>query len=235
MSQSDDILARANDVLERHRVRDQVTRGVKNGARRIRNAGIAGIAVLTLAFVYGTFIGSLGVTGVLATGLLFLLAITIAIFWSIEPRTARAPEAKSLPAVPLARLPSQTQSWLAGQRLALPAPARTLADSIGVKLAALSDQLQAIPDETPAATHVRRLLAEELPGLVEGYARVPTALRKEGIDGLSPDKQLFEGLDAVDTELTRMSEELARGHLEALATQGKYLEYKYRGDGITHT
>lgn len=229
---SDEILARAGEVLDRARVRETVERGVKSGVTRVRRAAITGAAVLLAAFIYGAFLSPLGITGVLAVALLLMMAMTAALLWPTGAARVRATDVRTLPTVPLAQLPSKTESWLAGQRLALPAPARTLADGIGVKLAGLSQQLQAVPEETPAASHVRRLLAEELPELVQGYARVPANLRRDGIDGISPDKQLVEGLDAVDTELKRISEELARGHLESLATQGKYLEYKYRGDGL---
>ena len=47
-----------------------------------------------------------------------------------------------------------------------------------------------------------------------------------------PEKQLLDGLAVVDTELSRMSEQLARGDLERLATQGKYLELKYQGGEV---
>lgn len=232
MNTPDDVIARAGEVLERHRVGEHLARGVKSGVKRGRRAAMTGVAVLLAAFIYGAFVAPLGITGVLAVALVVMLAMTVALLWPTGARPVRAPDVATLPTTPVAMLPSQTGRWLASQRLALPAPARTLADSIGVKLSGLTDQLQAVPENTPAAAHVRRLLAEELPGLVQGYARVPEALRKDGVDGLNPDKQLFEGLGAVDTELQRISEELARGHLEELATQGKYLEYKYRGDSI---
>lgn len=230
MNRSDDILARAGEVLERHRIREHLARGVQSGVRRGRRAAITGAAVLVAAFIWGGFVAPLGITGVLAVALLLMFATTAALLW--PNRAVRVPDAAALPKTPIAMLPAKTGSWLAGQRLALPAPARTLADGIGVKLSGLSQQLQAVPEDTPAAAHVRRLLAEELPGLVQGYARVPASLRKDGMDGLSPDRQLVEGLGAVDSELKRISEELARGHLEELATQGKYLEYKYKSDGI---
>jgi hypothetical protein len=41
---------------------------------------------------------------------------------------------------------------------------------------------------------------------------------------------LIEGLNVVDAELQRMSEQLASGDLYKLATQGRYLELKYQGD-----
>jgi hypothetical protein len=59
---------------------------------------------------------------------------------------------------------------------------------------------------------------------------VPKHLRRDGLNGMSPDTQLIEGLNVVDAELQRMSEQLASGDLYKLATQGRYLELKYQGD-----
>ena len=71
-----------------------------------------------------------------------------------------------------------------------------------------------------------------MPELVDGYRKLPENLRRDGRNGgLSPDKQLVEGLKVVDEELARMSETLASGDLNKLATQGRYLELKYSGDG----
>jgi len=88
-------------------------------------------------------------------------------------------------------------------------------------------QLATLDEREPAAAAVRRLIGDELPELVKGYTRVPQALRRVDTDGIVPEKQLLDGLAVVDTELKRMSENLARGDLERLATQGKYLEMKY--------
>ncbi|MFP5455352.1 MAG: hypothetical protein ACLGHK_07630, partial [Alphaproteobacteria bacterium] len=75
----------------------------------------------------------------------------------------------------------------------------------------------------------RKLMAEELPELVEGYKQVPEGMRRAERNGSSPDRQLVEGLKVVDDELRRMGEQLVSGDLDKLATQGRYLELKYRG------
>ncbi|MBX4378861.1 hypothetical protein K4H02_27785, partial [Mycobacterium tuberculosis] len=69
----------------------------------------------------------------------------------------------------LAALPLKTEIWLENQRKALPAPAVTLVDSIGVKLEILAPQLERLSEQEPAAQEVRRLLADHLPELVTGY------------------------------------------------------------------
>jgi hypothetical protein len=95
----------------------------------------------------------------------------------------------------------------------------------------LSNQLRSLDEKEPAAAEIRRLVAHDLPELVNGYGRVPSTLRKEGLNGISPDRQLLDGLGVVESELKRMSEQLAAGDLNKLATQGRYLELKYQ-DGV---
>ena len=231
MSNSDDILARATAVLDRTQVRQHVERGARSAAIRFRRALITGLAIIVGAFVYGLAVGPLGIAGVLAVAMVFVLATLLALLLPTS-RPVRVPDAKSLPTTPLPQLPSNTKAWLDSQRLALPAPARSLADGIGVKLAALSPQLATLDEREPAAAAIRRLIGDELPELVKGYQAVPHALRKADTDGIMPERQLVEGLSVVDSELSRMSEQLARGDLERLATQGKYLELKYQGGDI---
>jgi hypothetical protein len=231
MSQADDILARASGVLERSELRRTVERGARSAAIRVRRAALTAFGIIVAAFIWGAFVSPLGIGGVLAVALMLMLAV---LFVALLPtsRPVRVPDLKSLPSTPLPQLPSKTKAWLDGQRLALPAPARSLADGIGVKLAALAPQLATLDEREPAAAAVRRLIGDELPELVRGYQSVPQALRKADTDGIVPERQLMDGLSVVDSELSRMSEQLARGDLERLATQGKYLELKYQGDGL---
>lgn len=229
MPSADEIIAKAESLIQRQQLRETLGRAQRSAAIRIRRVAMTCLAILVAAFAYGLFVGPLGIGGILAVGLtLFLAAILVVMLPTSKP--VRVLDAAALPALPLVQLPSQTKVWLDSQRLALPAPARTLADGIGVKLAALGPQLQALDEREPAAAAIRRLVGDELPELVKGYAAVPEAMRKANIDGLVPERQLVDGLAVVDSELTRMSEQLARGDLEKLAVQGKYLELKYQGE-----
>src|SRR3546814_733459 len=129
----------------------------------------------------------------------------------------------------LAELPLRIEEWLERQRAALPAPAARLVDGIALKLEALTPQLQTLEPREPAAAEIRKLIGEELPELVNGYRRVPQSLRRDGRNGMTPDNQLIDGLHVVDAELARMTDQLASGELHKLATQGRYLELKYKG------
>jgi hypothetical protein len=229
VSEVDRHIAKANEFLERSRDRRDQPRQRQSALKRAGRAlkfSIAGVAVILLgALVTGLFM-PLEVTGVMITALGALGAVALGVMLSREPIVSQDMLVKA----DIKTLPHTTSLWLDAQRKALPAPAQALADSIGVKLECLAPQLQALDEREPAAAEIRRLIADELPELVAGYQRVPENLRRDGLNGLSPDKQLVEGLAVVDSELKRMSEQLASGDLNKLATQGRYLEIKYQGD-----
>jgi hypothetical protein len=229
---SDDIIARAEELLKRHSDSSQLMKRARG--RSLRNARTKmGRIILFLALVaigavlFGLAIAPLGVTGVLATA---VIGIAGTLILSIFPRDGWS-SASELPTTDLALLPLRTEEWLVDQRKALPPPAQRLVDGIGTRLEVLSNQLRSLDEKEPAAAEIRRLVAHDLPELVNGYGRVPSNLRKEGLNGISPDRQLLDGLGVVESELKRMSEQLAAGDLNKLATQGRYLELKYQ-DGV---
>jgi hypothetical protein len=229
VSEVDRQIEKMNDFLERSRDRRNVPQRrqslIARAARATKYAFIGAGAVLLGAIILGIFI-PLGVSGILLTFLAMMGAMGLGILLSREADVSRDKIGKA----DLKALPDITARWLDGQRKALPAPAQTLADSIGVKLDILAPQLATLNEGEPAASEIRRLIADELPELVSGYGRVPANLRKDGLNGISPDKQLIDGLGVVDSELKRMSEQLATGDLTQLATQKRYLEIKYQGD-----
>lgn len=193
--------------------------------RRLMRAAIAMLAVAVGAALFGLFIAPIGIEGLLLAFVAMAVAAGVMLFWP----GAAEPDAATLVQTDLAALPLRTEEWLERQRPALPAPAARLVDGIGLRLEALAPQLQGLDPREPAAAEVRKLIGEELPELIDGYRRVPEALRREARNGMSPDRQLVEGLGVIDSELSRMTEQIASGDLHRLATQGRYLELKYRG------
>ncbi|MDO6416760.1 hypothetical protein Q4F19_20415 [Sphingomonas sp. BIUV-7] len=225
------VVADAEALL--HRVSPE-GRALAQRERRKRNAAafrtgkrllVATIAVFAAAILWAIAIGPIGMTGFTGALVALIAAWSIILFASrsIEETPERLVQSD------LARLPQRTETWLRAQRQLLPPPAARLVDGIGVKLEALGTQLAALDPNEPAANAVRKLLAEELPELIQGYARVPLSLRKAR-DGIGPDVQLIQGLGVVDEELARMSEDLAAGDLRKLATQNRYLELKYKDE-----
>jgi hypothetical protein len=193
--------------------------------RTLRRLVVATAAVFVAAILWAVAIGPIGVIGF--TGALVALAVA----WAIILFSARSIEEtpERLAHSDLARLAPRTETWLQAQRPLLPPPAARLIDGIGLKLDALGPQLAGLDPNEPAAAGIRKLLAEELPELIQGYARVPLSLRKAR-NGIGPDVQLIQGLGVVDEELARMSEDLAAGDLRKLATQNRYLELKYKDE-----
>ncbi len=231
MTEVDRAIARGNEILDRARARQDGPRqrrgAVARAARATKYAVLGAGLVLLGGFVWGLAVAPLGVTGVMIVFLAMLASMCLGVAFSREPVV----QADALGKTELKALPDRTGRWLDSQRKALPAPAQSLADSIGVRLDILAPQLEMLDEREPAAGEIRRLIANELPELVKGYQRVPANLRRDGLNGLSPDKQLVEGLSVVDSELQRMSEQLAAGDLNKVATQARYLELKYQGDG----
>ncbi len=233
MVDSRSTMNRAEDVLERMRAQSSPgaikahRRRVSGFFRRLKYAFFAVLGVMLAAGLIGTFVSPLGIWGFF----LMLIAMAIVFFGILFAwPTPAEPTPQQMAKSDLPALPAQTERWLEAQRPALPAPAQRLADQIGIKLEALAPQLATLDPREPAAYELRKLMAEELPELVAGYRKVPDALRRETRNGTSPDKQLVEGLRVVDEELSRMGEQLASGDLDKLATQGRYLELKYRGE-----
>jgi hypothetical protein len=229
MSRSDRVLADAEAVLRRHSDRGQ---SLSARARQRRNAGLmrkvkyafwAMLAILLASAVAGMVL-PLGTTGVMiALGVMIAALLLIA----LAPAESRV-KTEALAATDLTALPLKTEIWLENQRKALPAPAVTLIDSIGVKLEILAPQLERLGEQEPAAQEIRRLLADHLPELVTGYQSIPQQLRREERNGRVPEKQLIDGLSVIDAEIGRMSESLASGDLDKLATQNRFLELKYQ-------
>ncbi|HEX7877453.1 MAG TPA: hypothetical protein VF489_12810 [Sphingobium sp.] len=229
MTRSDRILADAEAVLRRHSDRGRSlsarARDRRNAAlmRKVKHAIWAILAILVASAVAG-FVTPLGTTGVMvALGVMLAALLLIAVLPS-----ERRVRTEALAATPLAALPLQTEIWLENQRKALPAPAVTLVDSIGVKLETLTPQLERLGEQDPAAQEVRKLLADHLPELVTGYQSIPPPLRREERNGRVPEQQLVDGLGVIDAEISRMSETLASGDIDKLAVQNRFLELKYQ-------
>ncbi len=199
----------------------------RNRARMkaLGRAFVATIVIIFAAIAVGWVI-PIGQFGFLIALIAILAAWVVIFAMSHEPTET----VQSLAASDITMLPQKTEAWLQRQRAALPAPAQRLADGIGLKLEALAPQLAGLDPREPAAAEVRKLLSVELPELIEGYARVPLSLRQDTTNGPAPDKQLIEALNVVDSELARMSADLASGDLNKLATQGRYLELKYKDE-----
>jgi len=235
MSDAQDIHQRAEEVLARSRsnraagVYDPVRRRqkVNEVGRRLTRIAAANAVILVAAVVLGLAVGPLGLLGAVGVMALMILATLLL---AMAP-TAPPPSPEKLRQAPLTALPSQTERWLDAQRRALPAPAVPLLDAIAVRLDTLKPQLAGLADDAPAAAEIRKLVSEQLPQFVDDYKRVPQPLRTVPRNGKTPDAQLLDGLKLIEAEIGDMTADLAQGDLDSLATRGRFLEIKYRGDG----
>lgn len=191
---------------------------------------VTGIVIPILMITGGFFLGPKGYEGVLITPLAVITTWAAILFLAYRRPRASAPIAALAPS-DLPQLPARTEEWIEFQRSSLPFAAQQRLDNITLKLEALTPQLRALDPQTPGAVEARRLLGEELPELVRGYQKVPETLQRQPLHGgPSPERRLIEGLATIDEEIARLHERLAAEDLNALATQQRYLEIKYKRD-----
>ena len=224
-------LAQAEALLDRTRERSLSMRSRQRREgevlTRLGRIAIADTLIVVGAIVLGMLLpAGIGFMGAMAMmALLIVATLTLAVFPGVP-----APRAEALTQVPIKALPRNTERWLETQRPALPAPARSLVDSIGVKLETLAPQLVSLDEQAPAAAEIRKLVGEQLPELIKGYAKVPQSLRSVERNGVTPDQQLAQSLQLIDDEIAEMTEQLAQGDLDSLATRGRYLQIRYADD-----
>jgi len=232
VTEVDEQIARASEFLNRTRERAESQRrrrnqGVGIGTRLGRIAAVDA-TILIAAMVIG-WIVPLGMGGAL---LVMAALVAATLFLAFMPSHVTPPTLEKVVEAPLKLLPLRTEQWLETQRPALPAPAQTLVDGIGVRLETLAPQLATLDEREPAASEIRKLVGEQLPELIKDYGKVPPPLRTVARNGKSPDAQLAESLKLIDQEIAEMTTRLAEGDLDTLATRGRYLEIKYRDDGV---
>lgn len=192
-------------------------------AKKTARVAIAALAILITAGVVGGIIGGIGFGGVMLTALAIVAAVVI---FTVFPRM-KTPKRADLNKGDVRQLVGRTELWLESQRPALPPPAVTLVDQIGVQLDALGVQLDGIDQAHPSAQEVRRLVGEHLPEMVDAYRKIPANLRREERAGSTPDAQLVDSLGKISAEIDSVTRQLADGALDNLAIRTRYLDYKY--------
>ena len=90
-------------------------------------------------------------------------------------------------------------------------------------------QLKDVDPAHPAMAEVRKLVGEHLPGVVEGYRKIPEHLRYEEHGGSTPDRRFMDSLQLISGEIDSVTRQLASGALDDLAIKTRFLDYKYGG------
>lgn len=194
--------------------------------KKLRNVAIALFALWVGMGVLGLIIDGLGFAGVMA--LVVASVVAVAVLGNFPKlKTPKLPEINK---GSVQQMVSRTELWLEAQRPALPPPAVTLVDQIGVQLDGLGYQLDGLDQNHPKAREVRSLVGEQLPQMVESYRKIPAHLRGEKRAGFTPDEQLTDSLTKISGEIDSITRQLAEGSLDDLAIKHRYLDYKF-GEG----
>lgn len=231
MSDTDRAIQLGEAALERSRERRRPIGSKSVALRRQHIAKKAGRMLIAVGVVmigaalFGALVQPLGFMGLMA---MLLLLVGVVVVFGKYPAFPE-PRQSDLVRTDLKQLAGRTEIWLEAQRPALPAPARSLVDNIGVQLDLLAPQLQTLDQNTPAAAQIRKLVGEDLPELVSGYQRIPQGLRKEAHAGRTPDDTLIGGLTMLEREIGDAARNLAAGEMDKLATRERYLQLKYQG------
>lgn len=234
--QADEFIEFAGEIIRtvstrsdrRRRRRQRRRRALKRALRLTGGMALAAVSVIALMFAIGFFPDPAANRGTLAAPILIALAWAAILVLGLRGRRATP---KLIAQSDLPRLPARTDEWLELQRRSLPSGAQRELDGIHARLERLTPQLAALDPQAPLASELRQLLGQELPELVHGYQKVPPALQRQPLHGgPSPDNRLVEGLATIRTEIDRMHTRLAADDLNALATQQRFLELKYKRD-----
>jgi hypothetical protein len=207
--------------LQKQRRKRRLMKWIKVALALVIATIVIPIALITTGF----FLGPRGTEGLIATPLAVITAWALILFFAT--RKKKSPIA--LPKNEIAALPAHTSEWLDFQRQGLPWAAQQKLDDISLKLESLTPQLRRLDPQAPGAIEARRLLAEELPELVNGYQKLPPSLQRKPLHGgPTPEHRLIDGLATIDDEISHLHDRLAADDLHALATQQRYLELKYK-------
>ncbi len=190
---------------------------------KLKRIVVAVLAILLAAGITGAVIDGIGFAGLMVT---FLAIIAAVAGFSVFPRM-KAPRRADLNRGDVRQLVGRTELWLEAQRPALPPPAVTLVDQIGLQLDALGFQLEGVDQAHPSAIEIRKLVGEHLPEMVDSYRKIPAHLRKEKRAGSTPDEQLADSLGKISKEIDSVTRQLASGPLDDLAIRTRYLDYRY--------
>lgn len=232
-SQSNDIIHSAGNALKGQKYAKSIGERSAQLKSKHRWRNIKRAAVAVGAIWVGTTVLGVIVNGIGLGGLAIALGLSGAAIWALlsYPKMPM-PTRETLKNSDLPRLAGQTEIWLEQQRAALPPPAVTLVENIGLRLDELAPQLARIGENDPAAREVRTLVGEHLPELVNGYRELPNSLKQKSSGTSSPEEQLINGLKVIDQEIESMTLKISKGELDKLATRERFLELKYdRGEG----
>ena len=231
-------IARFERVTQQLDQRDGPANAAARRERQRLNAGLgrtavrvaATVGVIWLATIVIGFIRPIGMFGFLGA-----LLLTVAVIGALIARGGRQAVTAPAPStdLPNGAMVDRFDSYLVRVRRGLPASAQAQVDGISATLPSLRQTLERVDTLDPCAQDARRLMSIHLPGLIDRYANVPPAYRKEQDgEGKTVDERLVESLAAARTALDDVSQNLARQDMAAFETQGRFIKSRYGEQGI---
>lgn len=226
-------LLRDNREGGRHRRTPSIGEGSRrlktsNLKLRLRNVLLAVAAIWLVTGTLGVIDDGVGILGVFA--MLVASVVAIAVFAQF-PGLKTPTRADITRGGDVKQLVGRTELWLEAQRPALPPPAMTLVDQLGVQLDGLGYQLEGLDQNHPKAREIRSLIGEQLPEMIDSYRRIPPQMRSEQRAGSTPDQQLTQSLMTISGEIDSITRQLAEGSLDDLAIKHRFLDSKF-GSGV---
>lgn len=212
--------------------REQARREREAKARRQRRLMARMALAAAAAMLLWALLATVSAPGVaLAVASALLITMLTMILLRAEPR---APGREALVQAALPDLFEEADIWLGAYQRGLPAPAQQLATDIRNRLDDLAPFVARLDPQSPAAAAMTRLVAVELPDLIDGWRDVPISARRAPLaDGRTPDDHLTNGIQLIEAELTHVRQQAGHGALDTIAIHGRYLELKYsRGDPL---
>ncbi len=146
------------------------------------------------------------------------------------------PPPLALRAVPVADLPADLRRLARKVGPQLPAPAQAHLASILAAAASIEPKLRAIDPANPSVISVRQIMADYIPTTLAAYAALPARVRSTTklSDGQTADAQLTGQLALLEKQMNDVVDNLSRGDLLALETQGRFLDEKFRSSDLFH-
>lgn len=192
----------------------------KMAAWMLTSAIVIPITMISL----GILLGPRGYEGLVAAPVAVLASWALILFFGLRRRVTPRKIARAQ----ISELPATLSEFLDSHRSLLPAPATRPLDGILQQLEEIEPALYLLKDDSPYVPRLRRLLSDDLTGLMDHYRRLPPRLRDKKLHGgPTPAEQLTSGLSTIQDELARLHDELSREDLYSLATKERYLEMKY--------
>jgi hypothetical protein len=206
-------------------------RSAASVARRLPNAGLVIAALIVATIGFGLIVGPIGIGGLFVVACLMIVLLLAISFW---PGPAARPVAPYKEEMSNKAVVQRLGTLLGRHGAQLPPPATQRVDAINAQLPLIEKQLEALSPLDPLAQDARRLMGQHLPELIERYERVPAQYRRErDSDGMSVDERLVSGLDAARDAIDDLGRRLSEQDVNAFETQGRFLESRYRDDGLS--